>query len=172
MSVHDYTQDLIQIETTTGFPQVSPDRSRRIRTLEWKLHLNLASAPVAQVQRLACSRQFSSRWHVFFSFKRFSRVDYSAGATHSTVGRAATGARQTTTAAIRSSGRLLRPQKEGQVPITLDFMYIRVRDSCGLCIIIYTVKGRIIGTPDLLWFPVGPLWSFGTTASPIRPSAL
>ena len=83
----------------------------------------------------------------FFSFKRFSRVDYSAGATHSTVGRAATWARQTTTAAIRSSGRLLRPQKEGQVPITLDFMYIRERDSCSLCIVIYTVKGHTIGTP-------------------------
>ena len=107
-----------------------------------------------------------------FSFKRFSRVDYSAGATHSTVGRAATWARQTTTAAIRSSGRLLRPQKEGQVPITLDFMYIRERDSCGLCIIIYTVKGRIIGIPRSPLVSVGPFRSFGTTASPIRPSAL
>ena len=115
-----------------------------------KLHISgvHAMSPfISALKREAASPNNFREGKSFFSFKRFSRVDYSAGATHSTVGRAATGARQTTTAAIRSSGRLLRPQKEGQAPITLDFMYIRERDSCGLCIIIYTVKGRIIGTP-------------------------
>ena len=55
-----YAHDPIQFEIETGFPQVSPDTSRRIRMAEKELHLDF----VAQVQHLTCSSELRSGRHV------------------------------------------------------------------------------------------------------------